>query len=201
MLFYFMLSALTDDDRQFVEKIYNEYGNYMYYTAYSILKNKHDAEDAVTDAMCKIIKYLSKFEKSANENACNMVTICIRSIIKNKAIDNYNKNKKRSKIFDDYYIKDKEDDEYVVRDIEDKSFVLEEKVIRQEECEIVRKALLELTQDMQDAVNLVYMSGYSCTEAADFLGISDVALRARLFKARKRLKEILEKELDVDVKK
>ena len=130
-----------------------------------------------------------------------MVTICIRSIIKNKAIDNYNKNKKRSKIFDDYYIKDKDDDEYVVRDIEDKSFVLEEKVIRQEECEIVRKALLELTQDMQDAVNLVYMSGYSCTEAADFLGISDVALRARLFKARKRLKEILEKELDIDVKK
>lgn len=201
MLFYFMLSALTDDDRQFVEKIYNEYGNYMYYTAYSILKNEHDAEDAVNDAMCKIIKYLSKFEKSDNENACNMVTICIRSIIKNKAIDNYNKNKKRSKIFDDYYIKDKDDDEYVVRDFEDKSFVLEEKVIRQEECEIVRKALLELTQDMQDAVNLVYMSGYSCTEAADFLGISDVALRARLFKARKRLKEILEKELDIDVKK
>lgn len=201
MLFYFMLSALADDDRQFVEKIYNEYGSYMYYTAHSILKNKHDAEDAVNDAMCKIIKYLSKFEKSDNENACNMVTICIRSIIKNKAIDNYNKNKKRSKIFDDYYIKDKDDDEYVVRDIEDKSFVLEEKVIRQEECEIVRKALLELTQDMQDAVNLVYMSGYSCTEAADFLGISDVALRARLFKARKRLKEILEKELDIDVKK
>ena len=74
-------------------------------------------------------------------------------------------------------------------------------MIKEEECEIVRKALLELTQDMQDAVNLVYMSGYSCTEAADFLGISDVALRARLFKARKRLKEILEKELDIDVKK
>ena len=51
-----------------------------------------------------------------------MVTICIRSIIKNKAIDNYNKNKKRSKIFDDYYIKDKDDDEYVVRDIEGQEF-------------------------------------------------------------------------------
>ena len=74
-------------------------------------------------------------------------------------------------------------------------------MIKEEEYEIVRKALLELTQDMQDAVNLVYMSGYSCAEAADFLGISDVALRARLFKARKRLKEILEKELDIDVKK
>ena len=201
MYFNLMLLALSDDDRIFVERIYMEYGNYMYSVALNILKNKHDAEDAVNDAMCKIIKYLSKFEKGANEEVCNMVTICIRSIIKNKAIDNYNKKKKYAKHHTDCYVKDEETDEYVMMDFKDENFVLEDKIIRDEECEIVRKALLELTEDMQDAVNLVYMCGYSGIEAADFLGISDVALRARLFKARKKLKKILEKkELDINGK-
>ena len=74
-------------------------------------------------------------------------------------------------------------------------------IIKREECEIVRKALLDLTEDMQDAVNLVYMCGYSSVEAADFLGISDGAVRARLFKARKKLKKILDKELNINGEK
>lgn len=201
MNFYIMLSALTDDDRLFAEKIYIEYGDYMYAVAYDVLKHKEDAEDAVNDAMCKIIKYLSKFEESANEEVCNMVIICIRSIVKNKAIDNYNKNKKRAKHQADLYIKDEETDDYIMCDFKDESADLEDVVIKKEECEIVRKALLELSEDMQDAVNLVYMCGYSSVEAADFLGISDNAVRARLFKARNKLRKILNKELNTDGKK
>lgn len=201
MCFYLMLSALTDDDRLFVEKIYIEYGDYMYDVAYDVLKHKQDAEDAVNDAMCKIIKYLSKFDESANETICNMVIICIRNIVKNKAIDCYNKKKRRSEYETNFYVKDENTDDYVMQDFEDENFVLEDMIIKKEECEIVRKALLDLTEDMQDAVNLVYMCGYSTVEAADFLGVSDGAVRARLFKARKNLKKILEKELTTDGKK
>lgn len=168
----------------------------MYSVAYDVLKHKQDAEDAVNDAMCKIIKYLSKFDESANETVCNMVIICIRSIVRNKAIDKYNKNKKLYKHELDCHYKDTETDDFVMPDFKDEDFVLEDMVIRKEECEIVRKALLELTEDMQNAVNLVYMCGYSTVEAADFLGISVEAVRARLFKARKKLKIILEKELN-----
>lgn len=88
-----------------------------------------------------------------------------------------------------------------MQDFKDESFVLEDTVIRKAECEIVRKALLELTEDMQHAVNLVYMCGYSSIEAADFLGISDAAVRARLFKARKKLKKILDKEFNINGEK
>lgn len=198
MLFYIMMSALTDDDRAFVEKIYAEYGNYMYKTAYNVLNNKEDAEDAVNDAMCKIIKYLAKFDESANEEVCNMVIICIRNIVKNKAIDNYNKNKKRSKNQADYYIKDDETGDYQEREFADKSVDLEDIIIKKEEREIMQKALLELSEEMQDAVNLVYMCGYSSIEAADFLGISDSAVRVRLYNARKKLKKALDKELIVN---
>lgn len=196
MCFEIMLSALTEDDRSFVEKLYLKYGDYMYSVAYGVLKHRQDAEDAVNDAMCKIMKYLSKFEKTADETVCNMVVICIKSIVRNKAIDKYNQKKKLSKYEIDCRYKDEASDEFVLPDFEDEAFALEDMVIRKEECEIVRNALLTLTEDMQNAINLVYMCGYSCVEAADFLGISDAAVRARLFKARRKLKTILDKELN-----
>ena len=196
MCFEIMLSALTEDDRSFVEKLYLNYGDYMYSVAYGVLKHRQDAEDAVNDAMCKIMKYLSKFEKTADETVCNMVVICIKSIVRNKAIDKYNQKKKLSKYETDCRYKDEASDEFVLPDFEDEAFALEDMVIRKEECEIVRNALLTLTEDMQNAINLVYMCGYSCVEAADFLGISDAAVRARLFKARRKLKTILDKELN-----
>ena len=196
MCFAIMLSALTEDDRSFVEKLYLKYGDYMYSVAYGVLKHRQDAEDAVNDAMCKIMKYLSKFEKTADETVCNMVVICIKSIVRNKAIDKYNQKKKLSKYEIDCRYKDEASDEFVLPDFEDEAFALEDMVIRKEECEIVRNALLTLTEDMQNAINLVYMCGYSCVEAADFLGISDAAVRARLFKARRKLKTILDKELN-----
>lgn len=196
MCFEIMLSALTEDDRSFVEKLYLNYGDYMYSVAYGVLKHRQDAEDAVNDAMCKIMKYLSKFEQTADETVCNMVVICIKSIVRNKAIDKYNKKKRLAEHEVDCRYKDEASDEFVLPDFEDEAFALEDMVIRKEECKIVRNALLTLTEDMQNAINLVYMCGYSCVEAADFLGISDAAVRARLFKARRKLKTILDKELN-----
>jgi len=193
-----MMSALTDQDRAFVEKLYSDYGNYMYKTAYDVLKNREDAEDAVNDAMCKIIKFLAKFEKSANETVCNMVIICIRNIIKNKAIDNYNKNKKLFGVRSDYYVKDDDTGKYTEREFADKSVDIEEIIIKKEERDIIEKALLELSEEMQDAVNLVYMCGYSSVEAAEFLGISDSAVRVRLYNARNKLRKILDKEMMIN---
>ncbi|MBQ9939995.1 MAG: sigma-70 family RNA polymerase sigma factor [Clostridia bacterium] len=201
MIFYLLLYNLSDDDRLFVEKIYLDYGSYMYTVAYDVLKHGQDAEDAVNDAMCKIMKHLSKFEGTADRDICNMITICIRNIVKNKSIDNYNKKKKILRTQCDYYLKKDDSEDYTVREFCDKSYIPEDIVIKKEECEIIQKTLLGLTQDMQDAVNLVYMCGYSCVEAADFLGISDNAVRARLFKARNKLREALRKELCYNDKK
>ena len=46
----------------FIESLYRRYRDYMYKTASAILQNPHDAEDAVMDVMCKIIKYIVYLE-------------------------------------------------------------------------------------------------------------------------------------------
>ena len=56
MLLDIMLVALSEDDRDFVSGIFEEYGKQMYSIALDILKNEHDADDALQETMYKIIK-------------------------------------------------------------------------------------------------------------------------------------------------
>ena len=145
------------------------------------------------DAMYKIIKYIVKFEGATDNEIRNQVVIGIRATVKRKAIDLYNTRKNRFAAQTDLYYTDA-DGEYVAMDPEDTTFDLDTIVINAENRRSVQKAILRLSQDLQDAVNLTYIGGYSCVEAADFLEISDGALRARLYKARKKLSEMLRGE-------
>ena len=54
MLSLYLSMVETDDEREFVTKLYQTYRQRMYNLAYGILNNKHDAEDAVSTAFIRI---------------------------------------------------------------------------------------------------------------------------------------------------
>ena len=190
-MFFLLLSALNEDDRNFVLELYEKYGDYLYKTAYDILGNRNDAEDAVQDAMYKIIKHLDKFESSQEKKIRNQLVIYITSIARNTAIDVYRKRANSMRKETGLYIQT-EDGEELLTEPEDETAGVENIAVTKENCIAVQRAMLTLSQELQDAVNLVYLCGYSCVEAADVLCISDNAVRARIFKARKKLRSMLE---------
>lgn len=191
MLFITILADLSVEEKDFVLRIYEDYGDYMYKEAYKILRNEHDAADAVQDAMVKIIKFIAKFEGNTGNEIRNKVVIGIRSTIRRKAIDHYNINKKRYAKETDFFVRFYDDDETRESEPEDENADIEQIVITKEMQDIVQKAILQLPTELQDAINLVYYCDFSCIEAAKFLGITDNALRNRLYRARKKLKEML----------
>ena len=64
-----------------------------------------------------------------------------------------------------------------------------------EEASLVREAINNLPEDMRRAVTLTKLDGLDTKEAAEQEGISPVALRTRVSRAYKLLRENLEKEL------
>ena len=50
-------------------------------------------------------------------------------------------------------------------------------------------ALLELKEKDKEPLILYYIEGYSCREISGFLGISEGAVKKRLERARKRLRD------------
>ena len=178
MQFLILLSSLNEEDRTFIEALYYRYGDFMYKTALDILHDSHDAEDAVMDVMCKIIKYAAKFDGASDTQIQNQIVIGIRTTVKRKAIDCYNARKKVKQ------------NELYLYELEDPKELL----LAKESRLAVQKALTLLPKAQQDAINLVYYGGYSTVEAADFLNITVEALRGRLHKARNNLKKLLRSE-------
>ena len=190
MLFISLLADLSVEQKDLVLDIYEKYADFMYSEAYKILHNGHDAEDAVSDTMVKIIKYIEKFSENDGNEIRNKVVISIRSAIRNKAIDYYKSNKKKSGKEIGMIFTPDDDDEFEV-EVEDKGVNIEELMITKETQEVVQKALLQLTEEQQYAINLVYFSGFSQEEAAEYLGIKAGTLRKHIFTARNKLRELL----------
>lgn len=190
MLFTVMLAALDDDDRSLTEQIYIKYKRQIYKIAYSILNNHHDAEDVLNDVMLSVINNIEKFVDSDGNKTAAQIVIYSR----NAAINRYNKNKHKAEKESSITYMD-EDGTLNNIEIPDMESDLDEIILRDETSAIVRKYLLQLPQEYQDAISLVYGCGYSNKDAAGILGITPNALTLRLFKAKKKLLELAGGEL------
>ena len=84
---------MIDDprDRWKFEQLYTRYKDLMHYTAYKILRNDRDAEDAVHDAFLAIVRNIEKI--SAVERPKTRAYVV--TIVENKAIDLYRKRQRR----------------------------------------------------------------------------------------------------------
>ena len=193
MPFWELLATLDDYDRDFVVRIYNEYADKMYSYAFKMLNNQADAEDAVGEIMYTIVKYISKFDGKSRAEVYNQIVIFMRAIIKNTTITAYNKRKRR--VSREVSVSEGYEDERFDIELLDTTFDVTDVVISNETRECVKNGVLTLSEDTRDTINLVYVCGYSCVEAADILKISPSAVRARLFKARQKLKTVLEERM------
>jgi len=85
-----------------------------------------------------------------------------------------------------------DDDDEISNDIIDRSMDVENIVITNEIIEIVKKALLELSQTDQEIIKLRLIQEHNSKEAAYILNISINAVDLRYKKARERLLRLIE---------
>ena len=84
MLIYLQMIDSPQDRTKF-EAVYHLYKNRMYHTAYSILRNEQDAEDAVHHAFVKIVENIEKI----SEPECPKTAGYVVTIVENTAINIY----------------------------------------------------------------------------------------------------------------
>lgn len=165
------LLPLDEKEASDAEKLYIRYSKKMYVIAYNILGNRHDSEDAVMEAFKRIIKNANKFRTVSTEDADALAAV----YVKNASIDIYNANKKRLKYINEY--------DCEPQLLDDRTDSLD-----------LSGALGQLPYGYASLIILKYHYGYSSKQAAEALGISELAARKRLERAKKLLKEVLEKE-------
>ena len=178
MLFYLLLLDSEEDKNKF-EQLYTAYRDSMYYAAYRILRDIHQAEEAVHEAFLRIMKKFSCVgEVSCPQTKSFCVVVC-----RNIALDLLRKNKKRMHASLDESWEEIPD-----------SVRVDEEAISSIGVEIISNRILQLPDIYKDIFLLYYSNGYSLKQIAGILDISHDAAKKRLQRARTLLIHLLQKE-------
>lgn len=167
----------TQEERNKFAKLYQKYESGMYNIAFSILHDRHLAEDAVQEAFIKLIKYLPEIESIS----CHKTKALIVIIVKSAAIDLYRKRKKM------YEVESVEVDE----DIPVQELPLNHLIAEESYYEFKVK-LRKLNKEYRQIILLKYLYELSNREIADYLCVSDDVVRQRISRARRAVKKIME---------
>ena len=138
MIFTLLMAIESEEERSFVEELYNRYHTKMLAICMGILKNQADAEDAVTDTFVRIIDNLEKFTEVEKDKLPGLIAVCT----KNVALNAYQKKSRQyaretsSTVYDD-------EDEAVTVDFADPDAEVEQAVLDgefiQKVAELIRR--------------------------------------------------------------
>ncbi|AHF09052.1 MULTISPECIES: RNA polymerase sigma factor [Dehalobacter] len=173
----YLLMITGEKDKEKFELIYEKYRKLMFYVANQILNDPYMAEDAVHHTFIKIIENLDKIEDVHSHKTKSYIV----TMVKNRAINLYNQRQRHTMI-----------------PLEEINYNLADDITSHEELDYLTKAIIQLPVIYQEVLKLKYVQEYSNTEIAQMLDISEVTIRKRLERTKRKLQEILEKEDHTD---
>ncbi len=148
-------------------RIAREYMDTVYRVAYGWLKSPDDANDVTQDVLLELYKTDRVFESDAHiKNWLLRVTV-------NRCKMFFRSPWRRTENIDDY---------------------AETLAFEQKSDKGLFKAVMELDKKYRVPLLLFYYEGYSTAEVASILGIPEKTVSTRLFRARAKLKTVLEEE-------
>ena len=163
-----LFAKIKNNDNTAFEELYSKYSKLIYKIAYSILKNKSDAEDVMQLVFEKI--YSMDKEKLPTKNEVSW----LYSVTKNEAL-NYLKSNKNNINLEDIY------------EIEDNNNELD-KVIEKENY---NKLISKLNYNEKEIISLKIISNCSFEEIGKILNIPTGTVKWRYYKAVNTLKLLL----------
>lgn len=170
--------------REFAE-IAEEYWDYAFNVAIRILRNEHDAEEAVQEAFISAQRAFPDFRSESK------VSTWLYRIVVNACLMKFRYNKARAKHQVLAHDRIGEAPRYI--DVaQDLSGDPERWAINSELQQDLKTELERLTPDLRFAIVLRDIHELSTKEAAEQLGISVPALKSRVHRGRTYLKEYLE---------
>jgi RNA polymerase sigma-70 factor, ECF subfamily len=176
MLIYLSMIETEEEKSKFVQ-VYETYQYFMWYVANEVLQDKYLAEDAVQEAFLALTRHLDKIEEVKSTKTKNFVA----TIVKSKSIDIIRKKKNH---MEDY------EEDIVGESTEN---ILDDYIQKEEHGKIVN-AIYQMEELYRVVFEYKYLHELSDKEIAQILEVTPKVVNVRLFRGKKKLKEILMKE-------
>ena len=187
MLFAFP-TALDPETEKFLARMIERYGDRLTSVAYSLLGNREDAEEAVSDTFMEAFRHIEDFRRRPEGDIIRLLVI----YTKNNAKDRLRKRKGKLTLSTDALSgADGEDGNEGGWEIPDDSAIPENIVLNEERARRIASYIDRLSGEQHDVIILRYYYGMSIRAAAQRLKISETAVNARLTRAKAALKKMM----------
>jgi len=167
--------ARTRSDEDELELAVREHARLVYRVAYSVLRNHPDAEDATQEAFVRVVRYRRKLA-GVRDPRTWLARIAWRVAIERR--------RRVAEVSLD-------DTHPVFRQIRSLAAGADELVLGEERCRFLEKLIAGLPGKLRDPLTLSTIEEMSPADIAEVLSISEAAVRSRLFRARRILREKL----------
>lgn len=174
-----IVKLVRQNDNDARRELFEAYYRRTFAVVYSILRRRENAEDITQDAFIKAFQNIHQLHDSEKFGAW-------LAVIASNLARNYLKREKRMIITDDLPL-------YEANDLIDNT---ETEALRSLEIDRVRKAIKALPPEHYQVIVLQYYDDLKVEEIARLLKISPGTVKSRLFRARQKLADFLERDND-----
>lgn len=174
-------------DAESQERLFAPYTTRLYRTAFAVLRNKEDAEDAVQDGLCKAYASLASFQGRSS------LSTWLTSIVKNAALMSLRKKKCRPEASLDELLEG--ESETLTHTAVDVRPNPEQTCAATEIRVLIEKELHHLSPALRIALRLRTTKALSTAELGRVLGISAAAFKSRISRARRQIAYQLRRSL------
>ena len=177
------LQGVANGDRECFRNLHERFKGLVFSTIQKVLNDHQDSEDTMQDVFAQIWQKASLFvENKGKPNTW------ITTMARNRAIDKLRSKQRRAKLRDSF----QEEMEFQGQPEGVSAF---NDVYENERSEIIRSAVLELSAEQREAIELAFFSGLTQNEVAGRLGQPLGTVKARIRRGVTRLKEKVQRKL------
>ncbi len=178
-----LLQATAKGDRDSFQQLHQRYSGVLYSTAYKVLNDEAEAEDVVQDVFVQIWDKAKMYDPKRGRPLTWAVTLT-----RNKAIDKLRSTQRRFRLKDEFEKESKVAKKPANNDSVDRVFVREKK-------RIVRSAVMELSAEQRQAIEMAFFNGLTQNEIAEKLDQPLGTIKARIRRGMMKLKKIVKSRL------
>jgi RNA polymerase sigma-70 factor, ECF subfamily len=172
-----LLLQLRSRDQEAFEQVNGQYRSRLYRTAFQILKNAQDAEDAVQEALFRAFVNINGF------NGGSSLFTWLMSILVNCCLAQLRKSKRHPAISLDDPV---EDGNTFSEMLASNAVAVDKDVIARQQASVLRQVILGLRSDFQFILNARNVDDLSLNEIALQLGLSVSATKSRALRAKRQ---------------
>ncbi len=170
-----LLKKIKKDDRKAFAMLLDRHSDFAYTIAFRIIQNSEDAEEVVQDQFLKIARNPDKFKGESK------FSTWFYRVVSNASLSRLRKKKYATEQFSEKH------DELIIADtpLQD--------LTRSDQQNIIHLLLSGLNPEERKLITLYYLKEFTQDEMTELTGLDKNTIKVKLFRARKKLSEQLNK--------